>query len=370
MNLKVAVLTPEPNINHLPYYNALCNSFIDSEITFFTYQEVADSLTDNKVKFEVRKKNQSSLSYLFRIIKLLQKQDKIIIDEPFGGTFFIFLLSLLCINKNMILTIHNINKWFSPKHLFHPKYIFYLLIRKIIKNNSSAFIVISPNLKKYILKSSFTNKQVYFIPFSLPTKLDNIYTKSDDIYRICINGSVDLIRRDYMTVIRALESILKLGNTKIELFLLGRANINNSEVLNLIEKCDSINKIYGKKIYYWTSYVSTYEYEKIMQNTDSFLLNINVFYQRITGIEIYGITKETGIIFSALNYQKNLICVYDYTPPYELSNKIEKYVGTDDLVKILNGLKKDNDSMMKKNSMDAFNKTYREDINQLKSNIN
>ncbi|WP_339627072.1 hypothetical protein [uncultured Winogradskyella sp.] len=362
---KIGVITSELNLNHLSYYHALSHLFDRHEVTFYSYRAVKDSMNCKVNNWILRREKESSINYFFRIRKKLSEQDLIIAEEPFGGTILILFLSLFNLRKKTILTIHNVNKWFLPKMSFSLKMIFYTLVRNKIKNNVSAYIVISPNLKKYILKSGLTQKPVYFLPFSIPTSDNKLFKENDGVFRFCIPGSVDLKRRDYSTVIKAFSKALSGGSLNLELYLLGKANSEKPEVVDLLNQCDSINKIFKKKIFYWTNYVPENEYERVMQIADSFILNINSFYQRSTSIEIYGITKETGILYAALNYQKRLIATYTYTLPYELMNNSQTYMDVNELTELLVTFENLQHEDKLVNDIDSFNKVYKGDFNKL-----
>ena len=295
--------------NHQKYYVTQIKLLSkNNKLTIFTTKILAKQI-EYLIDTIVLKEIKIYIIETFSVYKALKKYqsvinnlDILILDEHNAPPTKILFLT---IKPKMIMTIHNANKWLNPSFTVNPRKIIKIILRILFLKKISAIIVLNPIIKKYIIDNKFTEKKIFFMPFSLPLQYLKHNRKSSETVTITIPGMIDSSRRDYSTILNAYELFLKHSEKKnIKIVLLGRI-LNNTEK-KIIDRIDHINTI-GGNIQYWNKYIEEEEFGLYLSSTNYILSNLNTFYRGKESFEIYGITKETGIFYSTVEYGKPII---------------------------------------------------------------
>ncbi|MBN1185173.1 MAG: hypothetical protein JXB49_23000 [Bacteroidales bacterium] len=329
----IGILAPDTNNNHLSYYQAIVDTYSSFHIMVFTNTWIKENLViaeNLQIHFILKYENETFSKYFKRIQSEIKKLDLLICEELYSA-FVPFLLQICPSKVKKLFSLHNVNKWLIPPCYFGLKYLYYNILRKLVISNSDGFIVISPNVKKYIIDAGLTQKPVFFIPFNNLGKVD--YKKNQDcqnLLSITIPGSINSLRRDYLLVLNVFEEVLKEGIHNLELVLLGKiVNSNDSDLIR--EKCNYINNAYGQKVRYWEAYVSPEEYDFYLKETDFLMSNNNPIYRHNDYLEIYGLSKETGIGYLMLKYMKPCIMAISNIPMLCTNRQTLTYSSKDEL---------------------------------------
>jgi len=204
-------------------------------------------------------------------------------------------------------------------------------ITKEIKNISFTPEVISDNFKE-ILKHKQLNL-VESIPLEVFEPGYN-ETKNDTVFTITIPGSVDINKRDYWTVVRALEKIKQQNHSLIEIYLLGKpVSYKGRQIVKMFQSLNSDTIT----VYTFNEEVPQTEFEKIMMRTNLIWCPVksirNVYFYK----EQFGITKISGGVSDVIRYGKYGLIPDFYPLPKNLERIITRYTSSDDLAeKLLN----------------------------------
>jgi len=334
----IGILAPDSNNNHLSYYQSIVDTYSSYRIMVFTNTWIRENLViaeHSQVRFILKYENETFRNYFKSIQSEIKKLDLLICEELY--TAFIPFLLLVCpIKVKKLFSLHDVNKWLLPPCYLKLKYLYYNILRRRVISNIDGFIVISPNVKKYIIDAGLTQKPVFFIPFNSLNKV--VYEKKQDCrknpLRITIPGSINTLRRDYLFVLNVFEEVLIEGIHNLELVLLGKLiNSNDSDLIR--EKCNSINNAYGQRVRYWEAYVSPEEYDLYLKETDFLMSNNNPIYRHSGYLEIYGLSKETGIGYLMLKYMKPCIIAISNIPMLCTKRQTLTYSSKDELSDLL-----------------------------------
>jgi hypothetical protein len=140
-------------------------------------------------------------------------------------------------------------------------------------------------------------------------------------------------RRNYSELLKSLDNYYsKYPYSKINLILLGKLVHTNDNYIE--EYCSKINNKYGKKIKYWTCFIDQKEFDKEILNSDIILSNLYPT-KKIKGIlEMYGISKETGISYVLYKYAKPGLVPLFQKILNGFDSQLIKYKSYFDLIKI------------------------------------
>ena len=123
-------------------------------------------------------------------------------------------------------------------------------------------------------------------------------SQDNQVLRICIPGVITQAKRDYLSLFEVLEQNATALAERIDLYLLGYVNDREqAEMGGAIEKLIAS----GYQVYYHDSFVYGEEFDRAIANCD-LLLN-NQFISK-NSTEVYGKTKESGMIFNMLRAAK------------------------------------------------------------------
>jgi hypothetical protein len=165
-------------------------------------------------------------------------------------------------------------------------------------------VVHSQGQKEALIKLS-CKSPIRVFPFAIYEGMEDC-SQSNEVLRICIPGVITQAKRDYLGLFKALQQNAEHLRDKIDLYLLGY--INDREKPDIEPVIDNLIAA-GYKIYYHKTFVYGEEFDKAMAHSD-LLLN-NQFINR-NNTEIYGQTKESGMIFNMLRAAKPGILPQEY----------------------------------------------------------
>lgn len=329
--------------NHFLFYDVLISLFLKEGfcVTLITnsatYEIIGTKKYSNKITYVVD--NSPFYRLLKKQNKLINTHDICLIDEYLGSFSRIAGIKLTCGVK--IKAIHNANYWFHPKAKSILHYIDKRLLNRFWRDRFDSFVVVSPGVKKYVEQLA-SHIPVFLLPFTELTPHKNEYHRPKKLL-ITIPGKVNSKRRDYDTVLDVIESyIAKSSEKRVHFDFLGF--LDAAKEKKIYQRILSINK---KKelIRFNTSFVSDEEFSKRMQDTSIILSNNQYVFNHPKRIELYGITKETGIIYQAVKHKKPVLTNL-FTPgvPY-LEKNILRYCDKSDLLNIILKLEKDNSTL-------------------------
>lgn len=162
------------------------------------------------------------------------------------------------------------------------------LKNKIYAN--AQILVLDPNLA--------TEKKVYFPLFFN----DFLAEKKEDIFRIVIAGAVSQKRRDYHRVIEKIKTLKT--EKKLEFVFLGKAENEELEWLQNLEKALKAKNQNLKTIVYFTEKISQNIFDEYLKKSDILWCPIQPETEFLGVWEFYGKTKISGNIGDAMRFGK------------------------------------------------------------------
>lgn len=329
--MKIAIF--DISRNHYPYLYTQCKVFEHDELTLFVHESLKKSIDScgiftDKMSISILENEKNKIKYIKRTIKEINNSnfDYIIFNTIQADWFkYLYIFSIIKKNQKIILSMHNINVWMEPLVFFtNPKNFITRLIRKIILKRVDVVNVYGNTMKNY-LKSKKWNKPVTTIPFSF---YQNKEAFRNENFKIAIPGTFDVRRRDYNTLLRILKS-KKIQN--ITIVLLGRPV--GKESMAIFEEYKSL-----LNVIYYESYVSEEEFQKQMLGSSAILgPTVNEIYMH--GVkENYGVSKESGVSFMAIEYNLPLIVPKEIKPMSEIEEITSQYRNDEELLEIIEKL--------------------------------
>lgn len=180
-------------------------------------------------------------------------------------------------------------------------YLFYRLQRKKILADYDCqyqlkLVVHSEGQKNTLIKYSCKLPIIVF-PFAIYEGMDDL-SQENEVLKICIPGVISQAKRDYLSLFAALQQSSEDLRDRIFLHLLGyvteREKREMETAISDLVDC-------GYQVYYHDSFVYGKEFDAGIANCD-LLLN-NQFISK-NNTEVYGQTKESGMIFNMLRAAK------------------------------------------------------------------
>ncbi len=317
--------------NHHSMYNYIINNVLvdfDS-ILLITKSTISKNIMANNSSVKLIINDSVREDFVIKKnLNLFQTNTLVIIDEYYG---LFYRLSNIQLN-NVIMIIHNFNKWFSfiPPFKNFKLFIDHFFRFNILKKVDS-YIAISPLVKSKIKKVS--SKNVHFLPFEFSNK--NVKkSREDNLIKIVIPGMVDSKRRDYNSLLNSIFDFLKQNNKcKIRFIFLGRIIKENESLI--FEKIININNKYCDIIEFYEEYISSEKFNEKIISCDYILSNLKSKIEKQGYNEYYGKTKESGISYLLYKYSKPGIIPNWQITLNDLDNQLIKYSNKTDLKNIL-----------------------------------
>lgn len=260
-------------------------------------------------------------------------------------------------NKQFIFHVHNIESWFSKNKFYiisHFKSEFFFTPLRALK---FLFVesIFNYRFKKMFLKKLFeTNykmlvhsggqakflsqfidfKNIIVFPFAICEDIDKLRSRkrsSNQKLILAIPGVVTNLRRDYRGLFNLFLLNLPKYASSLEIDLLGYVPEDQKENLILIKMLSKG----GMKVFYQKSFLKVSDFEKKLYGADVLLNNLNVNVRQGT---VYGLTKESGIIFNIIRSGIPAIIPDEYEVDLVFKEAVIKYKDMQELKHIIDGL--------------------------------
>jgi len=299
---RIVFLADSYQKNHQLFYQNLIIKFSkNSHIDFLICNVVdLDENQYNNTTLHIRKREESVASFIKSHKYIFKKSDLIIFEEHF--TFHIsILLQIIFYGHKSLQVVHSANKFLKRDLKFNIKSVIAYAFFKIIKSRIKGIIVISQTVKEYILNNKLFNDNVFYIPFNATKVGYRLQADSNESVKFTIPGTVNTERRNYKIFLKVFLRILRENSkAKIKLCLLGKVVKIGQEELKYINEIRKINPI---AIDMWHSFIDSETYHEELLTSQFLIGNINIDYTENNIKEVYGQSKETGVLFLMMQYK-------------------------------------------------------------------
>lgn len=269
----------------------------------------------------------------FKVLKLLKEADFVIMDQLYSFRELLF-FSIFKIPSPNLFLVHNCNTWFSPQR---PRKLVPLLkhvMTQVVKSQVGHFAVAGENMF-YHCKEDLGINNIELIPFRYGD-FDPVQDKPDELYcggepiRLVVPGMISERRNYHLLLDTIAQEELK---NKVELVLLGRPT--GEYGLNILHRAEQlINK--GYTIHFWKEYIDNATFDAEIRKAHVLFSCFDPLYLTNNGqVEIYGVTKETGIALLMYNKAKVGILPASFKQMRSISNQTISYKNVEELRDIL-----------------------------------
>lgn len=226
------------------------------------------------------------------------------------------------------LAIHNVNTWLLLSYNSPKREILRFFIKKFILKSAKDLIVISEQVRVYAQEIVNNTKPLKTVPFRAVLGLEISNSRFSKIF--CIPGNVEEHRRDYQTVFSAFCSAMQVDK-EIKLVLLGK--YDPASVSPEFKKTiDSMLENFSGRFVVFYEHVEDEVFMKYIHDASYLICNLVRYFKSPCGaVEIYGISKETGIRVLADCFDKRCL-LPEYIQAGEKHDNYEKYHDTKDLI--------------------------------------
>jgi hypothetical protein len=260
-------------------------------------------------------------------------------------------------NKQFVFHVHNIESWFSKdkfyiishfksEFFFTPlralKFLFVesifnyrykkMFLQKLFETNYK-MLVHSGGQAKFL--SQFIDfKNIIVFPFAICEDIDKLRSRKrsgNQKLILAIPGVVTNLRRDYKGLFSLFLTNLPKYASSLEIDLLGYIPEDQKENLILIKALSNG----GMNVFYQKFFLKVSDFEKKLYNADVLLNNLNVNIRKET---VYGLTKESGIIFNLIRSGIPAIIPDEYEVDPVFKEAVIKYKDMQELKNIIDGL--------------------------------
>lgn len=344
---------------------------LNAEVTFIVSLSFAKELSNNfsfnnnKFKWHFIDNDSSLVLFQKELSSILRKDkyDLFILNSLDSRHIILYYLLKKFNPKKILLTLHDINNFFTASFGVKIKKNIRTLGKKLLHNLIDGFLVNTFLMKQYIEENKFTRKNVYHLPLVL---YKSQFSENRNKISFVIPGSIDERRRNYDFLLNALEEI---SNKNVEFtFAGGPVGKYGNEIINRINKLLTR----GFKIIYFKEEVSEKEFQEIINNASALispLVHTTAIHDNIN--EVYSVSKTSGNINDAIRNAKPLLLPIYINVPAEIKSSCIFYTSEIELVHILNNLINDKKVLNYYNSEAISNASNfsKENIFKLFSNI-
>ena len=315
--------------NHYSAVNGLVKTYASdprNEIIIYTLPSIEKALRENGLpknsKMVVLEDGQS-------LKKLLDEAEKIAFDRIHICTIFDNYVEFGRFkpqSKDIYFHVHQVEEWYNDDlnraiNTLVPSlknkdqnrqyyrivgravrdYLFYRPIRNKMlvdfDRNYNLQLIVHSEGQKEALEEYKCKSPITIFPFAIYEGMQDT-SQDNKVLRICIPGVITQAKRDYLSLFEVLKQNAATLSNRIDLYLLGYVSDREQEEMGgaIAELIES-----GYRVYYHDSFVYGEEFDKAISNCD-LLLN-NQFISK-NSTEVYGKTKESGMIFNMLRAAK------------------------------------------------------------------
>jgi hypothetical protein len=186
------------------------------------------------------------------------------------------------------------------------------MLTQFAQNYQLKIIVHSEGQKEALLEYGCKLPIIVF-PFAIYEGMADA-SQTNQMLRICIPGVITQAKRDYLGVFQILQENASKLCDRIDLYLLGY--ITDREKKEMGAAISDL-KAAGYQVYYHDDFVYGEEFDRAIANCD-LLLN-NQFISK-NSTEVYGKTKESGMIFNMLRAAKPGLLPKEYSVSPEFND--------------------------------------------------
>jgi hypothetical protein len=227
-------------------------------------------------------------------------------------------LFLIMRSRRITLVLHNINAYFRF-NFSSIKYFLKSLYRNFLRRYSYKFIVMNPVLRMYLMESfKVDSEKCAWFPF----KQINCDLKYRSVFgqvtpRIVFPGAIDFNKRYY-------DDFVKLASvySGVEFVVLGTFATSKDRVL-FLKLLDNFRPL--TNLVFFDRRLSESELSDYLVNCSFIYSFLRVNYCFNEYSELYGISKETGVLYDALTNQKILLINKDFLFPEKLKRLIRTF---------------------------------------------
>jgi hypothetical protein len=203
--------------------------------------------------------------------------------------------------SKLIVTVHEASN-LSPKLKPGFRSIARFAGLKMLNRYADAFLVLSSEVKKHILKERLTKKPVIVLPAVVNATV--VSGPADGNFIVCIPGTIDESRKDYSRL-KELVTLISSSKRKISIVLLGAAKGKSW----ISEKTADIqNKYPSVDVHLFDAdHIPQQQFDHWLSRSHLVWLPLTESVQREHGIEKYGRTKISGGFFDAVRAGKFML---------------------------------------------------------------
>ncbi|MFN3916647.1 MAG: hypothetical protein ACK4K0_02795 [Flavobacteriales bacterium] len=240
--------------------------------------------------------------------------------------------------KKRLLSISNLHTWYKPS-ISRPGHLTNFIYRKKILRLINTLVLVN-EMETYAKEVLKIKKPIINIPFTYYKPFEKTETRETPL-NIVVPGEVSLERRDYHTLIDAIE-LYTQKNTNFKIQFLGSINQGYLNTKKLVSRIDTLNQQIGKEIIkLFKDGIQVEKFEEQMRSADFIIsplvLGIKVFETE----EVYGTSKFSGATFDIITYRvPGIFPQYLVTDP-EFSYGIKKYKNAEHLASLIEKMVED-----------------------------
>jgi hypothetical protein len=260
-------------------------------------------------------------------------------------------------NKQFVFHVHNIESWFSKDRKYIISYfksefsytplraLKFLILESIFNYRFKKIFLqklFETNYKLLVhssgqagFLSQFVDfKKIIVFPFAICEDIDELRFRKRTVNQklvLAIPGIVTNLRRDYKGLFTLFLSNLPKYASSLEIDLLGYVPKDQKENLILIQMLSKG----GMKVFYQKSFLKVSDFEKKLYDADVLVNNLNVNVREGT---VYGLTKESGIIFNLIRSGIPAIIPNEYEVDPIFKDAVIKYRDMQELKNIIDSL--------------------------------
>lgn len=310
------------------------------DVTVFTSAEVRERVTeglDADVEWVIRGESESLASFLGTVEDRSSDLDALYL-MPLSGPLPDFVrYARFRPDCPTVLTVFNTSAWFAPNLRFTPKLYNYLRppLRRLVLRNVDAVAVEYDTIAEYAAPRAPLPVRVM-----TPVVYDGAtrHERDDDRVQVTVPGMIDPERRDYATVVDALDALPGEYADRLRLTLLGRPVGDRGETV--VASFDRLREA-GWTVDHYDEWIPAEAFRAGLRDSDLLLAPLQPTKDYGVSVEEYGRTKTSGALHDSIRYGQPLLLPSGYEPPGPLRESIRNYRGSaglaDELERLLDG---------------------------------
>jgi hypothetical protein len=314
-----------------------------NDITIFSYPQSYRQFQylfgDDAARFHwiIKEDNESKYHFIYRIYKEARRNNiqLLYLNTITNNHFFYALMIRLLPKVRVVVTLHDINTYFSFKFAFGLRRCIRYTGKRSLIRAVKEFNVVAATMVPYLQSKLPGNKRVYNVPGAvfegnLPHSLPPAETTT---INIVVPGTLDNRRRNYDTVFELLH-ICGEANIPVSVTLLGGYSGEHGN--RILEKCKAYAQAHTNLSFYETGVVDQPEFDRVMNNAH-FVFTPSVINTIISdGItETYGISISSGNLFDVIKHAKPFIIPEALKMPDNMESSCIHYKTANDIVVLL-----------------------------------